>query len=114
MSIDGKVVGLKRASVFEEVAGHPVILARGRDVFYLLAEIAPIKLCSALARRADECDGEAWIIGHRDYSGLPITGETFDANAMRIDSRVGCKIIECATRPPRPCAKRSPVLELSR
>ena len=61
----GRSSGVQRAGVLDEVAGHPVVLARAGDVLHLLAEVAAMQLGAALAGRADEADGEALVVGHR-------------------------------------------------
>src|SRR6266851_212874 len=47
VGVYGEVGGGEGAGVFEEVAGHPVVLAGGGYVFQLLAPVAAVELGSA-------------------------------------------------------------------
>jgi hypothetical protein len=46
--IHGQIVGGQRTAVLDEVTGHPVVLA-AREIFQLLAKVAPVKLSAAFA-----------------------------------------------------------------
>src|SRR5437660_1090276 len=54
VGVDRQVAGSQRAAVLEEVAGHPVILARAGEVLHELAEGAAVQLGPPLAGGADE------------------------------------------------------------
>ena len=91
MCIDRQVVGglaaehgVRRA-VLEEVAGHPVVLARAREILDGLAPVASVELGSALAGRANKYRREPRIERHRNERCFAITGNSFDANSLGVD-----------------------------
>ena len=113
VGVDRQVVRGQRAAVLEEVPGHPVVLARAGEVLDQLAEIAAVQLRPALARGADEADGEALVIGHRDERRLAVARESLDADLLGVDGLVGLEVVEGAARAPGPGAQRAPVLRLA-
>ena len=62
MGINGQIVGRQWASVPQEIARHPVVLARGGDILDLLAERPAQDLGAAFTRRSDEADGKTRIV----------------------------------------------------
>ena len=92
----------QRAGVLEVVAGHPVVLARAGDVLDQLAEVAAVQLRAAGAGRADEADGEALVVRHRDERGLAVARQPLDADPLRVDGLVGLEVVERAARAPGP------------
>ncbi len=113
-AVDRQVVGRQRAGVLDEVARHPVVLARAGDVLHLLAEVPPMELGAAGARRADEPDREPLVVGHRDDGGLAVARQALDADLLGVDRLVGLKVVERAAGAPRPRPERAPVVQLSR
>jgi len=47
--IHRQIVGRERAAILDEVTGHPVVFA-AREIFQLLAPMAPVKFGTAFAR----------------------------------------------------------------
>src|SRR5579863_4476221 len=70
VGIDWNVTGVPaakgglRGAVFEEVSGHPVVLARAGEVFDSLAKVPAMRLCAAFAGRTNQHEGVAGIEGH--------------------------------------------------
>ena len=62
VGINGQIVGRQWASVPQEIACHPVVLARGGDILDLLAERPAQDLGAAFTRRSDEADGKTRIV----------------------------------------------------
>ena len=100
-------------AVLEEVAGHPVVLAGAGEVLDRLAEVAAVQLRAALAGRADEHHGEPLVERHRDQRRLAVTRHAVDADALRVDGRIGLEVVERAGRAPGPGAQRAPVFGLA-
>ncbi len=112
--IDRQIAGVQRSCVFDEIAGDPVVLAGTGHVLDLFAEIAPMQFGAALARRSDEANREALIVGHRDERSLAVPGQSFDADLFRVDGVVSLEVVECAAGAPRPRAQRAPVVHVAR
>ena len=96
------------AGVFEEVAGHPMVLARTGDVLECLAQVTAIELSSAGSGRTDVGDGEAGVVGHGDEGGLAEAGVAEDSNLFCVDGLVGLKVVEGATSSPGSGTDASP------
>src|SRR4029079_7396517 len=114
--VDGQVarihraeVGLRRA-VLQEVARHPVVLAARGEILDLLAPASSMQLRAALARGADEHDGETLIERHRDERRLAVPRYALDADAASVDARLRREEIEPTRSAPGPCAERAPVV----
>ena len=84
------------------------------DVLDQLAEVAAVQLRAALARGADEGDGEALVVGHRDERRLAVARVALDPDLLRVHGLVGLEVVERAARAPRPGAQRAPVVRLAR
>ena len=97
-----------RGAVLQEVAGHPVVFAGAGEVLDRLAEVAAVQLGAALARRADEDDGESLVEGHRHERGLAVPRHAFDADLLGVDRLVGLEIVERRARRPTPTRAASP------
>ena len=124
-------LGVERAVVLEEVAGHPVVFAGAGDVFHLFAAIAAIDFRAAFAGRADVGDGEARVVGHGDERRFAVARVAFDADLLGVHGFIGLEIIEARlapqaqarsapqssslrgwpllTRPMMPCVRPSPL-----
>ena len=120
MRVDRDVAGVLAAerrlgrAVLQEVAGHPVVLARAGEVLDRFAEVAAMQLGAAFARRADEHDRESLVVGHRHERRLAVARDAFDADLLRVHGLVGLEVVEAARRAPRPGAQRAPVVRLAR
>src|SRR5205823_6789689 len=112
--INRQIVLSQGPIVLQEIPCHPVILAGTGNIPNLLAEVAPVQLRTALARRTDVPDRESRIVSHRDQRSLPVTRVSFDAHAFRINGFVALEVIERPARTPCPRAQRAPVVQLSR
>src|SRR4029077_14683225 len=103
------MVDSERASIFEEVPGHPVIFGSGSDVFELLAKVAAKDFCATSTGRTDKGDGEPLIGGHGDESGLAVAREALDGDVFGIDGVVGFEIVDSATGAPGPRTEYAPI-----
>ena len=101
-------------AVLQEVAGHPVILARAGEVLDRLAPIAAMQLGAAFAGRPDQHHREARIERHRHQRRLAVARNAFDADLLGVDGFLGFEIIEAARRAPCPRPQRAPVVRLAR
>ena len=114
--VDGNVAGGLAAergflgAVLQEVARHPVILARAGEVLDRLAEVAAVQLGAAFARRSDQDHGKALVVGHRHQRGLAEARDALDPDLLRVDGLVGLEVVEAARRAPGPGAQRAPVV----
>ena len=88
-----------------------MILGGRGDIFDLLTEIAAPNLRSACARRRDETNGEALIIGHGDQRGFSVARKSLDTDLMGIDGLVGLEVIERAARSPGPGSQSAPIIK---
>ena len=91
-----------------------MILVGRRDVLYLLAPIAAMKLCSTFARGADEYDCEPIIICHSHDSRLTKTRVALDPDPFGVHRFVGLEIIQRAACTPSPGTQSSPIVYLPR
>ncbi len=49
VGVDGKIAGRERSGIFQEIAGHPVILLRPGNIAHLLAKDVPVELRACFA-----------------------------------------------------------------
>ena len=102
-------IGL-RGAVLQEVAGHPVVLARAGEVLDRFTPVAAVQLGAAFAGRTDEDHGESGVEGHGHQGGLAVARNTFDADMLGIHGLVGFEIIQAARGAPGPGAQGAPVV----
>ena len=91
-----------------------MIFARTGEVLDQLAEVAAVQLRPTLARGADEADGEARVIGHRDDRRLAVPRKPLDPDLLRVDGLVGLEVVQRAARAPGPGAEGAPIVGLAR
>src|SRR5579871_1592989 len=104
---------MQRPCVFEEVAGHPVVLLGAGYILDGFTPVAAVELGSAHAGGADVADGEALVIGHGDDGRLAVAGVAGNADLFGIDGFVGFEVIESAAGAPGPGAQCAPVFGLA-
>src|SRR5262249_26298897 len=83
-------------------------------VLDLLAEMAAMQLDSSGPGRADEADGEARVVCHRDDGRLAVARQALDADPFGVHRLVGLEVIQRPAGAPRPRPQRSPVVNLAR
>src|SRR5438309_1242418 len=76
------VLAAKRSlsrAIFQEIASHPVVASRAREVLNLLAEIASVRFGAAFSGGTDQHDRKARIKRHGHECGLAKTRHSFNA-----------------------------------
>src|SRR5262245_16123471 len=119
VGINGNVAGVLAAesgffrAVLYKVAGHPVVFALRRQILHGFTPVATMQFCAAFTGRPNEDERKPRVIGHRDESSLPVPGDAFDSDFLRIDCLVGLEIIQTTGGSPRPGAQPTPVIRLA-
>jgi len=101
-------------TVFEEVAGHPVILTGVGEILKLLSEVAPVRFGAAFAGGTNQRDRKASVERHSHQGCFPKPRNTLNADTLGVHCLVGFQIVEAARCAPAPGPQRAPVLRLAR
>src|SRR5438552_1521382 len=114
MRVHWEIVPVQRTAIFEKVPGHPMIFARGGEIFDEFAPITPMELCAAFTGGADKDNREARIVGHRHKNSFSITRVALEPNAFCVRGFVGFEVVESAACTPGPGAQSTPIIGFSR
>src|SRR5207302_9359251 len=120
IGINGQVTSVlapKRSfsrAILQEVAGHPVVAPRAREVFNLLAEITSVRFGAAFSGGTDQHDRKARIKRHGHECSLAKTRHSFNAGTLCVYGFIGFEIVETTRGTPSPRPQRTPIVGFAR